>query len=56
MKKIMDNVFVFLLGSMFGILMTFLMMKTVMIDIDTARQDGYKQAQRECVQLIKNTK
>ncbi len=60
MKKILSIAGIyplaFLIGAMFGMMVTFILMKTLIESHNEAYDNGYKQAQQECINLIKSTK
>ncbi len=60
MKKLLSVIgtspFSFMLGGLIGMGLAFFLMKTLIVDLATAREEGYRLAQKECREFIKNTK
>lgn len=59
MRKILNNVlavgFGIVVGSMFGLAVSFYMLKSSMMSVNEAYEQGQIKAQKECIDLIKNT-
>jgi len=59
-KRIYENTLAIgvgiIIGGIFGTIVTSILFKTSLLSIEESYDNGYKKAQQECVQLIKNTK